>query len=67
VNISGILGWQGTANLLEIGLVVGMVVRGGVFSAKGIIHRPVRVAVHDCAANFGESDGASCIAHCDNG
>jgi hypothetical protein len=31
------------ANLLEIGLVVGMVVEGVVFLAKGIIHRPVRV------------------------
>ncbi len=31
------------ANLMEIGLVVGMVVGGVVFSAKGIIHRPLRV------------------------
>jgi hypothetical protein len=31
------------ANLTEIGLVVGMVIGGVVFSAKGIIHRPVRV------------------------
>ena len=31
------------ANLMEIGLVVGMVVGGVVFSAKGIIHRPVRM------------------------
>jgi hypothetical protein len=31
------------AKLMEIGLVVGMVVGGVVFSAKGIIHRPVRV------------------------
>jgi hypothetical protein len=31
------------ANSMEIGLVVGMVVGGGVFSAKGIIHRPVCV------------------------
>ncbi len=30
------------ANSMEIGLVVGMVVGGVVFSAKGIIHRPVR-------------------------
>ncbi len=29
------------ANSTEIGLVVGMVVGGVVFSAKGIIHRPV--------------------------
>ncbi len=31
------------ANSMEIGLVVGMVVGGVVFSAKGIIHRPVYV------------------------
>ena len=31
------------ANLMEFGLVVGMVVGGVVFLAKGIIHRPVRV------------------------
>ncbi len=31
------------ANLMEFGLVVGMVVGGAVFLAKGIIHRPVRV------------------------
>ncbi len=31
------------ANLMEIGLVVGIVVGGVVFSAKGIIHRPVHV------------------------
>ncbi len=31
------------ANSVEIGLVVGMVIRGVVFSAKGIIHRPVCV------------------------
>ncbi len=31
------------ANSMEIGLVEGMVVGGVVFSAKGIIHRPVRV------------------------
>ncbi len=31
------------ANSMEIGLVVGMVVGGVVFSAKGIIQRPVRV------------------------
>ncbi len=31
------------ANLMEIGLVVGMDVGGVVISAKGIIHRPVRV------------------------
>ncbi len=31
------------ANSMEIGLVVDMVVRCVVFSAKGIIHRPVRV------------------------
>ncbi len=30
-------------NLMEFGLVVGMVVGGVVFSAKGFIHRPVRV------------------------
>jgi hypothetical protein len=31
------------ANLIDFGLVVGMIVGGVVFSAKGIIHRPVRV------------------------
>jgi hypothetical protein len=31
------------ANSMEIGLVVGMEVRGVVVLAKGIIHRPVRV------------------------
>ncbi len=31
------------ANSMEIGLVVGMVVGGVVFSAKGIIHSPVRM------------------------
>ncbi len=31
------------ANSMEIGLVVGMEVGGVVISAKGIIHRPVRV------------------------
>ncbi len=31
------------ANLMEFGLVVGMVVGGMVFSAKGIIHRPTLV------------------------
>ncbi len=31
------------ANSMEFGLVVGMVVGGVVFSAKGIIHRPIRV------------------------
>ncbi len=31
------------ANSMEIGLVVGMVVVGRVFSVKGIIHRPVRM------------------------
>ncbi len=31
------------ADLMEIGLVVGMEVGGVVISAKGIIHRPVRV------------------------
>jgi hypothetical protein len=31
------------ANSMEIGLVVGMVVGGVVFSAEGIIRRPVRV------------------------
>jgi hypothetical protein len=66
------------ANSMEIGLVVGMVVGGVVFSAKGIIHSPVCMhlfvaadncpaAVHDCAADVGEGDGASCVAHCDNG
>ncbi len=32
-----------TAKSMEFGLVVGMVVGGVVFSAKGIIHRPIRV------------------------
>ncbi len=31
------------ANLMEFGLVVGIVAGGVVFSAKGFIHRPVRV------------------------
>jgi hypothetical protein len=31
------------ANSVEIGLVVGMVAGGVVFSAKGIIHKPLRM------------------------
>ncbi len=35
--------WTFAANLMEIGLVVGMVVGGVVFLAKGITHRPLWV------------------------
>ncbi len=50
------------ANLMEIGLVVGMVVGGIVFLAKGIIHRPVRVHLWPQMIVY----GASHIAYCDD-
>ena len=45
VNLLVILGGRGkfAANSMEIGLVVGMKVKGVVMSVKGIIHSPVQV------------------------